>query len=276
MLRLGKVVAVHPEDESVDLVMTDDLSRVVGAQVICDFAGTDFGETGLAAPDPTGSQWDPSMSGTRDIIAVVGTVRKRFIVLGFLYPQVCQMTFAEPGMRIKRYPSDVYSMIDGLGNVEFYHPSGLYIRLSSTTAHQDLTGQDVDGNWAITKNTGTPVHMHIEQAGGKAVIDVDPSGNVSMTTQGTYSINGQGDVSVQTQGNASVQAQGTATVKGASIILDGPASCTKSLAVQETITAQGAISSATDVTAGPQNISLVGHPHTSATPGSPTSPPLPG
>lgn len=43
MLRLGRVVAIHPEDNSVDIVMTDDGARLVGVQALSHAAGTRSG-----------------------------------------------------------------------------------------------------------------------------------------------------------------------------------------------------------------------------------------
>ena len=210
-LRWGRVAAVHPEDYSVDLVMTDTGEQLAGVQVLTPFGGTDCGYASLPNPatPPSGNKWDLTARTSRDVLAAVGSFGPYAVVIGFRYPQICQMTFADLNRVINRHPSDFYTTTDGAGNFEAYHPSGTYFRIGTSSAHDDLTGRDFDGKWAITKNTGAAVHAHLTVAsGGAAVasIDIDPSGNVTVTHNG----------------NMSVTTNGTTYVKSSSVTIDTP------------------------------------------------------
>lgn len=199
MLRLARVAAVHPEDHSVDLVMVDDGSRLAGAQVLTQSASSNSGTHDMPTPStpPSGDKWSLTESTDCDMIAVVAMVGRLPLVVGFLYPQVSQMLFKDPNRRVMRHASDVYTSIDGQGNSELCHPSGFFIRIGTTPAHEDLSGTDVDGKWAISKNTGNQVHLHLELP-GKWSIDIEPgSGNVVMDTQGTVNLTAVGQVTVE-------------------------------------------------------------------------------
>jgi hypothetical protein len=128
------------------------------------------------------------------------------------------MLFADLNRAINRYPSDFYTSVDGSGNFEAYHPSGAFVRIASSPAHEDLTGKDVDGQWKITKNTGSKVHIHVEQAGGVAALDIDPAGNISITSKG----------------NMDATVEGAATLKAASYTVDAPTE------FKQTVTIDGA------------------------------------
>ena len=181
MLDLAKVADVHPESNAVDLVFMMDNRRISGVQVMCDMAGTDFGSAGFAEPDAVG--YDAPMTKTRDLIAVVGWFRDGSpMVLGFVFPQIAQCLFKDKNRMVWRSPSDVYFTVDGSGNAEVFHPSGAYIRMGTSPAHEDLTGRDYDGIWAIKRNTGNAVHIHLAQAGGNATFDIAPDGSIVGTS----------------------------------------------------------------------------------------------
>lgn len=225
-LRWGRVTAIHPDDYSVDLVMTDDGSRLAGVQVLTPFASTNSGLNDMPQPSG-GSDWSLTASRDSDVLAGVAFFAQYPVVLGFRFPQICQMLFNEVGRRINRHQSDVYSTTDAQGNTELYHPSGTYLRIGSSPAHEDLTGKDADGNWAITKNTGAAVHVHltVANAGAEmASLDIDPSGNLAITLQGKATVN--------VTGTADVTAGGAATITAPSVTLDTPATtCTGNLTV---------------------------------------------
>lgn len=184
MLRLARVAAVHHDDHSVDLVMVDDGSRHAGAQVMSWSASSNSGTHDLPTPSTpaSGDKWALSENTDCDMIAVTAMIGRRPLVLGFLYPQISQMLFTDKNRRVSRHSSDVYSTIDGDGNMEVYHPSGAYFRIATDTAHEDLSGADVDGKWKIAKNTAAQVHIHVEQAGGKAKVDIAPNGDINAET----------------------------------------------------------------------------------------------
>lgn len=183
-LKLAKVTKFIPEAHAADLLFLDDGSRVPLVPVSAPHAGTRTGVTDMAQPDkgPGGGDWDPLDSGTRDVIAVVAFYQHQPIVIGFLFPQVSQMLFADKNRRVERHASDVYTTVDDDGNVEVYHPSGTYLRIGESPGHEDLTGKDFDKKWKIDKNTDKAVHVHLKvcNAGDEvSSVDLDPDGNLT-------------------------------------------------------------------------------------------------
>jgi len=177
MLDIARVVLVHPESNAVDLEFMSDGRRVPGVQVLCDSAASDCGRSDLS--EPAGTGYGSETGKGRDVFAVIGWMEEFPVVLGFLFPQVSECLFADKNRRIDRHASDVYSTIDADGNAEFHHPSGAYVRFGTSPAHEDLTGKDYDKKWAIRRNTDKPVHIHVEQAGGVAAVNIAPSGAIS-------------------------------------------------------------------------------------------------
>lgn len=206
-LRLAKVTGIAPGGYSVDLLFLDDGSRVPSVQVVSPSAATDAGYNFLIAPDTGVDQWSATDSNTRDLTAVVGFMQGFPVVLGFLYPQVCQMLFDRQNFEVKRHPSDVYTAIDDDGNVEVFHPSGTYLRIGETPDHEDLTGQDIDGIWKISKNTEKAVHVNltVKSAGTtKATVSIDPSGNISAMAAGNINLTAAGDIVLNAGGNVDI------------------------------------------------------------------------
>lgn len=239
-ITLAKVVNVHPGAHAVDLLFLEDGSRVPMVQVISHSASTNSGHAGLAQPDTpaSGDPWDFNDSKTRDVYAIVAFMRKYPVVLGFLFPQVAQMLFADINRSINRHPSDVYTSIDDAGNMEVYHPSGTYLRIGSSSAHEDLTGKDVDGKWKMARNTGAAVHVHLSVANAGAQvasIDIDPSGNITEQNNGSLTAN--------VGGAANVTAGGAATLKAPSVTIDAASTTiTGSLTVEGAATMQSSAS----------------------------------
>lgn len=226
-LRLARVADVHPEDHSVDIVMVDDGSRFPGVQVLTLTATTNSGMADLPDVTKTGEKWSLTESTDRDMIAIVGFLAPTVpIVLGFLFPQVNQVLFADRNRKIERHASDVYTSTDGDGNFELYHPSGTYLRIGTSPDHEDLAGKDYDAKWAITKNTDKAVHVHlrVSSAGAqKATLDIDPGGNVGLDHVG--------NLTTHTGGNATVDVDGSATItvgQNLSATVSGDASATVS------------------------------------------------
>lgn len=265
MLRLARVAAVHPEDHSVDLVMVDDGSRYVGAQVLAPTAGTNSGVFDMPEPTAIGDKWTLSERRDDDMMAVCSMLAGAGlpVVLGFLFPQVNGMLFADKNRRVMRHASDVYTSIDGDGNMEVAHPNGSYVRIGVTPGHEDLTGQDFDGNWKITKNVGKNTHLQVVvKAGGveKAKIHIDPSGNVTLEHAG--------NLVIETTGTADVTAAGAATVTAPSVMMDTPAAtCTGSLTVQGGLTVTGAFTNnGKDVGSGHVHIGVQSGPSNTGVP----------
>jgi hypothetical protein len=220
-LKLARVVEIHPESHSVDIVIMGTSQRIAGVQALSGFSSSASGFTDMSEPDQTG--YEAKNSGTRDTYAVVAWVDGVPVIMGYLYPQVSQMLFKDKGRMLYRHGSDVSTTIDKDGNLQIAHPSGAFVRIGEAPDFEDLAAKDYDEKWKLERNTDKQVHIRIEQAGGTAYVDIDPSGNV--------------------------------TVKGAeSVTFDAPTThCTGDLTVAGDVLADG------DVKAG--DISLNSHKH---------------
>lgn len=217
---LGLVVAIHPEDNSVDLVMVEDGSRLAGVQCLAaPGASIRSGQVNLVAPgDPdAGDKW--SLTGKRgfETLATVDYVgRGRMpVVTGFLFPQVCQMLFDRLNFHVDRHPSDWYQTVDDAGNVEWSHPSGSFVRMAESPEHENLTALDFDKKWAIDRNTARAPWLSIlvANAGSEVFrLRVDPSGNVTVVHTGNLSVETAGNAAVAVAGNAAVTVDGTTSI----------------------------------------------------------------
>lgn len=231
-MKLGRVAAVHPEDHSIDVVMIDDGARISGVQLLTSSGSGNTGVHDLPTPGapPSGDKWSLTERTDRDMIAVIGYIGIMPVAVGFLFPQVSQMLFKDQNRRLMRHASDVYTTIDGDGNTELYHPSGTYLRIGASGAHEDLSGKDVDGKLAITKNTSAAVHVHLEVANAgahKASIDIDPSGNVTVTHEGNLDLHTKGTATVAVDGTTTVTSTGAATLEvPAGLTINGPVAIT--------------------------------------------------
>lgn len=238
MMRRARVVAVHPEDHSVDVVMVSDGSRYAGVQVLSPTAASDAGVFDMPAPSELSDKWSLSSQRQREVTAAVMWMDGFPVVVGFFFPRVNSMLFADIERRIMRHASDVYTSIDGNGNMEVSHPNGTYLRIGTSPDHEDLTGKDFDGNWAISKNTGAATHLQVVVKAGdaqKAKLHIDPSGNITLEHTG--------NLVVDTTGTVSVTAGGAATVDAPSVTLDTPqTTCTGALTVQGLLTYQAGLS----------------------------------
>jgi hypothetical protein len=240
-LELGIVVAVYPQGQSIDVLLPDSGSRLTNVQVMVpsgsDSTGTvDLPDPGLPADD---TRWDISNNAPRNIIAVIASYQGNPVCLGFLLPQVGQMTFADKNRRIMRHASDVYSSIDQFGNAELCHPSGTFGRVGTTPAHEDLTGKDFDGDWAIANNLTAAPYINVTLANGgvvKAHLQIDPSGNVTL-------------VAATVVVTAPSTINGTTTVNGLSV-LNGDLDLTGELAGSSNITIAGILTASSVVVTG--------------------------
>lgn len=229
-LRTGVVVATHPDDHSVDLVMTDDNSRLAGVQVLSGFgASSRTGKVDIPEVPEKKDKWDISAPTGQDMFAAVGYFGRIPIVVGFLYPQINQMLMSDPKMRFSRHQSDVYSLIDGDGNMEVRHPSGAYVRIGETADSLDLAGKNADGGLKIDRNTDRKVFVRVELAGSVAKLTITPEGectlaldksfnleageNINMTAAGDFVLNAEGKVAITSGGTTDIEAGGNASIK---------------------------------------------------------------
>ncbi len=178
VIRQGIVVDTHPEDHSVDLVMLDDGSRMIGVQIMSPNGSTRSGATNMPHAPQKKDKWDISKRTGQDQIALVAFMRHNPVVIGYLFPQVSQMTFQDKDRMVDRHASDVYTTLDKDGNYELYHPSGAMIRISENPEHEDLTGKNFDKNFKLDRNTGKQVHIRVSSGG--TYVDIDPSGKVTV------------------------------------------------------------------------------------------------
>ena len=219
MIDLAYVVGVNFDSHTVDLIVMDSAKPMSNVRVMSTSASTDSGLNDLALPDiqnVANPFDDGGDSGSRNVIACVSYYREIPMVIGFLFPQVSQMLFSDVNRKVDRHASDVYTTIDGNGNYELAFPNGAFIRVAETPEHEDLTGQDFNGQWQLTRNTDKQLHIHIEQAGGTAVVDIAPDGSITLngqaldiTTKGAINMTAAGNMVVD--GNLSVTSGATGT-----------------------------------------------------------------
>lgn len=232
-LRPAKVVAVHNGGRAVDIVFLDTGARAAWVQVLSFDASTNSGESGLAEPTAPETDYSPQDTNERDIFAVTGFVGGVPVVLGFLYPQVCQMLFDEANRWLKRHPSDVYATLNDAGDYEFFHPSGTFIRIAEDPAHEDLTAKDFDKKFKIDRNTDKAVHVHlsVRNAGDEvASVDIAPTGDIVITTTGDLTANVEGDANLAVTGDITSSANAwnhtgdftvTGTITGSVTVIGG-------------------------------------------------------
>ncbi len=131
VLRLGKVIKVHPSDHSVDLVMLDNGAKMANVQLLSPTASTRSGRVDLPEPelpDPS-KPWSPKMSGKQDLLAAVAMMGGTPICLGFLYPQVNELAMEEDtkNLAIERHASDFYTVTTDTAVKTMCHPGGAYL-----------------------------------------------------------------------------------------------------------------------------------------------------
>ena len=260
-IAIGVVVATYPEGQSIDVLLPEDGSRLSNIQVMVPTGSSDTGmldlpDVGAAADD---TRWNMTLPIERTLRAVLASYRGIPVCIGFLLPQVSEMTFQRKNFKVSRHTSDVYSTVSANGDMETYHPSGTYFRIGASPVHEDLTGQDYDKKWAINQNTGAAVHVHLAVANAGtlvASVDIDPSGNIMLKAQGNLQATVQGTASINSTGNMSLTAP-EITLNGATII-NGNTTVNGAISGSSTVTAPKLVGTV-DVSFGGK--SGVGHQH---------------
>lgn len=243
-IRIGIVAAVHPEDHSLDVIMTDDYSRLSGVQLLSTNGGSAFGTHDMFVPDEKSGEakWGIAKRSPEDQKVAIDFSGPMPIAIGFLYPQIGQMTFADKNFRVQRHSSDVYSTINAAGDFELAFPNGTFIRVGASPDHQDLAAKDFDKKWGITKNTGAATHLRLVLGNGGAVkadLHIDPAGNVTGTFQGTGELTFVGDLTINAP-NVTVNTQVATVNASTSVELVTPLThCTGELIVDGKITGAG-------------------------------------
>jgi len=213
---LGRVIKTHPHDNSLDIELVYDRSRLTAVPLLSPSMTTSSGHVDIHSPE--GNEFGQKGSSTRDCYVAVAQTESGFIALGFIAPPVNQMAFDRPNFRVDRHASDVYQTIDKDGNIEIAHPSGTFVRIATTAAHEDLTGQDFDKIWDVTRNKTRQVWLSLQIAnsgGVKATLTIDPSGNVTLTHAGNLTVGTAGDATLTA---ATMTINAPTTINGATAI----------------------------------------------------------
>lgn len=226
--RLAVVVDTHPEDHSVDLVMTDTGERLTGVQVMTPSGSTRTGTVDMPAVPKKKNKWDISERTDQEMIAVVDYVGRQPVVSGFLYPQINQVLSNDPKRRMSRHQSDVQWAIDGDGNIQLEHPSGTYIRIGEAADREDTEGKNADANAKADRNTERKVNVRIGLAGNVVVLTMTPDGAVTFTLDKNFTIEADGDIVMKADGDIvmeaggefRVQATADAKINGAAVRLN--------------------------------------------------------
>jgi Phage spike trimer/GpV Apex motif len=186
--RKGIVVATHPEDHSVDLVMVDNGERLIGVQLQTPSGSTRTGSVDLPEVPEKKDKWDITQDTGQDMHAIVDYVGRTPIVTGFLYPQINQMLFKDPKMRFNRHQSDVMSYTDGDGNFGIMHPSGAFIQVGEKPEKPELENKNADQSLKPDRNTGKKVYLRVALAGNVAELTMTPDGTCTLKLEKDLSI----------------------------------------------------------------------------------------
>lgn len=192
--RKGIVVAVHPRDHSVDILMADDGARLTGVQVMTGNGSTRTGLVDLPEIKKTGDKWDISADSGQELHAIVGFVGINPVVVGFLYPQVNQMTFDDPKLKLERHQSDVIHTIDGDGNMQWTHPSGWFLRVGTSPEKIDYSDRNFDKNLKTDRNNEKSQYVRLHMKDGTAVLTIEPNGKVILTTENDIEFTADGKI----------------------------------------------------------------------------------
>lgn len=196
-MKRGIVVATHPSDHSVDLVLSDG-RRLTGVQVLTPNGSARSGVFDMpAVPDKPGDKWDISKPNGQDQIAIVDFVGDVPVVVGFTFPQVSQMTFNDPKLRVTRHQSDVMTAIDGDGNVQFTHPSGAFVRMGETADAVDMAAKNSDASLATDRNAGRNLFVRVVVP-GSFDLKITPDGELTLTLAQGAVIDAPGGITLNT------------------------------------------------------------------------------
>lgn len=189
MMRLAKVIKVHPQNFAVDLVFLDSGWFMPGVQVLMTTISTCSGMVDL--PSPVVDENDPrdtTLLGDTDILAATMDLGGRPVVIGFLPPQVTQMANEKENYRMFRHISDLMTTVDKGANTALLHPSGTTIHIGQSVAsgeqpeEEDREGSGYHGTWTEKKNKSKAGFV-LSVNGGDAVIAIDDSGNIKIKSK---------------------------------------------------------------------------------------------
>lgn len=227
-MRKGIVVATHPEDHSVDLVMVDTGERIIGVQVMTSNASSRSGTVDMPAVPEKKDKWDITQDTGQEMHAIVGYVGRTPVVTGFLYPQINQMLFNDQKMKFSRHQSDVMTSIDGDGNISLQHPGGAFIQIGEKPEKPELASKNADASLKPDRNTGKKVYLRVELAGNVARLTMTPDGTCELLLEKDFNLKAKGDIDMEAEGDIKMKAGGTfsaesagkASIKGSTVHLN--------------------------------------------------------
>lgn len=177
-MKRGIVVATHPEDHSVDLVMSDG-RRMVGVQVMTSNGSSRSGVFDMPAVPVKKNKWDISKPTGQDQIAIVDFVDGLPIVVGFLFPQVSQMTLNDPETKMTRHQSDVITLLDGRGNFQMQHPSGAAVIMGESSTRKIIAEKNTDKNLKVDRNKTREVMIFLGTKANTCTITLTAGGTAA-------------------------------------------------------------------------------------------------
>ncbi|GIM45250.1 hypothetical protein DNHGIG_07990 [Collibacillus ludicampi] len=216
----GKVIAIHPEDSSVDValfggqilrrvrVLFNSANTVAGFRYLASVANNDDAQN-----TPNGIVDKAIPTKIADTFATIIYVQGQTLVprvIGFTFPNDAQMHVNELGLAMFRHESGVYSLIDKNGHHEIHYPDGSYIIFGPDTTPKTLATGDQAQEWN-PPNTTTPINLTINLAQQGVTISVQ-NGNVTINGAKQINLNaanGSNNASISINGNGSVTASKT-------------------------------------------------------------------
>lgn len=181
LLKFGRVVGIHPEDMSIDVLLWDGMGQLTGVEVLFQSATTDAGEVWSLDPGLSDAdKWDAQATPKREITACVGQMGGGFwVCVGFRYPQITQLAFERPDEYIRRYASGLYQRVDKPGTSETVHPSGSFVVFGADRDPDSLAGEDFDEKWSIPVSGNGGYRVEVKAAGAfKARFRIRPDNSM--------------------------------------------------------------------------------------------------
>ena len=211
---IGRVIKVHQHDNSLDIQLVYDNSRLTGVPLMAPQMTTSSGFVDM--PHPEGNDWDKPGSKTRDCYVICAKVGSNVIAIGFIPDQVNQMMFDRKNFKVDRHASDVYTTIDEFGNSETRHPSGTYVRVAEDPNHEDLFEKDFDKLWDIARNKDKAPYIHVDLRVAnvhKCSILMTPTGDIEVHAVGHIAIRSDKDTYIHADGDLQISANGDVGVR---------------------------------------------------------------
>ena len=193
-IRLARVTRVWPEGQALDCIFLDTGDYGRGVQVMSPYAGSDFGFSGVPAPEKEGDAPNMTNNGDqRTILAVVACLSGISICLGYLHPAGGEMTFAKDQHKnrlIERHTSDFYRTINDDGDLDMVHPSGAFLRLGSGSTPDVLDRKDFRKKWQLKHNKTKKPAMTLHTSGSD--LSLSETGLVAKGKEATLTMDSSG------------------------------------------------------------------------------------